>query len=117
MIKVVAGDEFDVAKRTTAATKLNEGDTVLTVLMLEQSPEETVILQTEKGMFLRFPAADVPRKKKGAIGVRGIKIDPKDQLKAAYLVGEEERIIEEKERQIMLHRLKIASRDGKGVKK
>lgn len=117
MIKVVAGDEFDVAKRTTAATKLNERDTVLSVLMLEQSQEETVILQTEKGMFLRFPAADVPRKKKGAIGVRGMKIDSKDQLKAAYLVGEEERIIEEKERQIMLHRLKIASRDGKGVKK
>ncbi len=117
MIKVVEGDEFDVSKRTTAATKLNEGDTVLAVMMLEESEGETIVLQTEKGMFLRFPAADIPRKKKGAIGVRGMKIDSKDQLKAAYLLGEDERIIQEKERQIMLHRLKIACRDGKGVKK
>ena len=117
MIKVVDGDEFDVSKRTTAATKLNEGETVLFVEVLEELENETVVMQTENHMFLRFPAADIPRKKKGAIGVRGMKIAPKDQLKAVFLLGEEEKSIEEKDRQIILNRLRIACRDGKGVKK
>ncbi len=117
MIKVVSGDEFDVSKRITAATKLNEGETVLAVELLAETEEETVVMQTEKSMFLRFLAADVPQKKKGAIGVRGMKIDPKDSLKAAFLLGREEKTIEEKDKQIMLHRLRIACRDGKGVKK
>ncbi|MCI9082040.1 MAG: DNA topoisomerase 4 subunit A [Lachnospiraceae bacterium] len=117
MIKVVEGDEFDVSKRTTAATKLNDAETVLAIEQLAETEEETVVMQTEKNMFLRFPAADVPQKKKGAIGVRGMKIDTRDRLKAAFLLGDEEKTIEEKDKQIMLHRLRIACRDGKGVKK
>ncbi len=117
MLKQVEGEEFDVSKRTTAATKLNEGEKLLMVELLEETEEESIVLQTEKGMFLRFPASDVPQKKKGAVGVRGMKIDPKDKLKAAYLLGNEERVIEENDKQIMLHRLRIACRDGKGVKR
>ena len=74
-------------------------------------------MQTEKNMFLRFPAADVPQKKKSAIGVRGMKIDSRDNLKAAFLLGKEEKVIEEKDKQILLHRLRITCRDGKGVRK
>ena len=84
---------------------------------LAETEGESIVLQTEKGMFLRFEASGVPQKKKGAIGVRGMKIDAKDSLKAAYLLGDEERVIEEKDKQIMLHRLRIACRDGKGVKR
>ena len=36
MLKVVAGSEFIVGKRTTAATKLAEGDELLTVAPLEE---------------------------------------------------------------------------------
>ena len=46
-----------------------------------------------------------------------MKITPLDQLKAVFLLGQEEKTIVEKDRQIMLHRLRIASRDQKGVKK
>ena len=42
MIKVVDGDEFDVSKRTTAATKLNENEKVLAVFMLTESEKETI---------------------------------------------------------------------------
>ena len=117
MLKQVDGAEFDVSKRTTAATKLNEGESLLMVGMLEETEGESIVLQTEKGMFLRFEATSVPQKKKGAIGVRGMKIDSKDKMKAAYLLGDEELVIEEKDKQIMLHKLRIACRDGKGVKR
>lgn len=116
MLKQVEGSEFDVAKRTTAATKLNEGDTLLFVGAVTGS--ETIVLQTEKGMFLRFPAADVPEKKKGAVGVRGIKLAEKDAVEAVYLLGEqEEHTITYKDKEIALHRLRSGNRDAKGVKK
>lgn len=118
MLKQVDGGEFDVSKRTTAATKLNEGATVMLIQPVSGTEGETIIMGTEKGMYLRFAAGDVPEKKKGAVGVRGMKIDPRDKLEAVYLLGEEEeKNIETKGKEIALHRLRIANRDGKGVKK
>ncbi len=116
MLKQVDGSEFDVAKRTTAATKLNDGDTLLTVEPI--SGTETVVMQTEKSMFLRFAVSDVPEKKKGAIGVRGMKLAEKDSVEAVYLLEEgEERNINVKDKEIALHRLRVGNRDAKGVKK
>lgn len=117
MLKQVRGEEFDVSKRTVAATKLNEGETLLFVQVLSETEEESIVMQTEKNMFLRFLSSDVPEKKKGAIGVRGMKIDEKDRLAAVYLLGQEEKTIKVKEKEIALHRLRMANRDGKGVKK
>lgn len=118
MLKQVDGSEFDVSKRTTAATKLNDGATVLLIQPVTGAEAETIVMGTEKGMYLRFAANDVPEKKKGAVGVRGMKIDPKDKLEAVYLLeNEEERTVEVKGKEIALHRLRIANRDGKGVKK
>ncbi|MCI9531312.1 MAG: DNA topoisomerase 4 subunit A [Lachnospiraceae bacterium] len=117
MLKQVRGEEFDVSKRTTAATKLNGGERLLLVHKMEGEEWESIVLQTEKGMFLRFPAAEVPEKKKGAVGVRGMKVDPKDSLKAAYVLGQEESYVTVREKEVALHRLRMAGRDGKGVKK
>ncbi len=117
MLKQVKGEEFDVSKRTVAATKLNGGETLLLVQPLAGTEEESIVMQTEKKMFLRFPASDVPEKKKSAIGVRGMKIDGKDSLLAVFLLGTEEHTIKVKEKEIALHRLRLANRDGKGVKK
>ncbi len=117
MLKQVRGEEFDVSKRTTAATKLGEGERLLLVHMLEGTEGESVVLQTEKGMFLRFPVSEVPEKKKGAVGVRGMKVGPKDSLQAAYALGQEERFVAIKEKEVALHRLRIAGRDGRGVKR
>lgn len=64
MMKQVDGAEFDVAKRTTAATKLNDGERLLMVEALAETEGESIVLQTEKGMFLRFEASGVPQKKK-----------------------------------------------------
>lgn len=118
MLKQVDGGEFDVSKRTTTATKLNEGATVLMIQPVTGAEGETIVMGTEKGMYLRFAAEDVPEKKKGAVGVRGMKIEPKDKLDAIYLLeAEEEKNIEVRGKEIALHRLRVANRDGKGVKK
>ncbi len=116
MLKQVDGGEFDVSKRTTAATKLGDGDRLLAAALTEE--KETIILQTNKGMFLRFLLSEVPQKKKGAVGVRGIRLSSDDEVEAVYLLGEkEEKTITFKEKEIALHRLRIAGRDTKGVKK
>ena len=63
MIKVVDGGEFDVMKRTVAATKLQDGDEVKDVTVLKE--QQTVVLQTHKGFFLRFAVEEIPEKEKG----------------------------------------------------
>lgn len=80
MLKVVDGSEFDVAKRTTAATKLNEGDELIFVQAL--ALEETLVMQSEKDFFLRIDISSIPEKKKGAVGVRGMKLGAGDALAA-----------------------------------
>lgn len=115
MIKQVDGSEFQVSKRTIAATKLQEGDEVAAVLILEDNHQ--VVLQTEGGYFLRFPAAEVPEKKKGAVGVRGIRLQKDDWLEHVYLFFEgTECKVTYKEKEVTLNRLKTAKRDTLGTK-
>ena len=66
MLKVVDGAEFVVAKKTTAATKLADGDEVLTVRALEG--DETLVMCSHKDMFLRIDCEQIPQKKKSEIG-------------------------------------------------
>ncbi len=116
MIKVVDGMEFVVAKKTTAATKLGEEDEVLTVCPLEEN--DTLVMATKKDMFLRIDCAQIPQKKKGAVGVRGMKLAAGDELKSIHVLHEgEEKEVEVKGKLVALHRLHVGNRDTKGVKK
>lgn len=116
MLKVVSGGEFDVAKRSTAATKLAENDALLTVCPL--TGDETMVMQSEKDVFLRIDAATIPEKKKNAIGVRGMKLDGDDTLKQIYVLSAGENItVKVKGKSVVLNRLHIGNRDTKGVKK
>ena len=116
MIKVVDGMEFVVAKKTTAATKLGEEDEVLTVCPLEEN--DTLVMATKKDMFLRIDCALIPQKKKGAVGVRGMKLAAGDELKEIHVLHEgEEKEVEVKGKLVALHRLHVGNRDTKGVKK
>jgi DNA gyrase subunit A len=85
MLKVVDGGEFDVAKRTVAATKLMEGDEVLDVTILDG--QQSVVLKTAGGFFLRFAVDEIPEKKKGAVGVRGMKLAAGDVVDGVYYLG------------------------------
>ncbi|MFP3153999.1 DNA topoisomerase 4 subunit A [Lachnospiraceae bacterium ZAX-1] len=116
ILKQVSGAEFDVSKRTTAATKLGIDDTLHAVQITEEA--HSIIIQTKKSVFLRFLIADIPEKKKSAIGVRGIKLGKDDEVEEYYLLDQaEEKTIILHEKEIALHRLRIAARDTKGVKK
>ena len=115
MIKKVKGNEFQVAKRTIAATKLQEDDELISVQVI--TDDQHVVLQTRDGYFLRFSAQEVAEKKKAAVGVRGIKLRKSDELEQIYLFYEgTEHKISYGDRELTLNRLKVAKRDGTGTK-
>ena len=116
MAKMVDGSEFDVLKRTVAATKLSDGDELL---LLKPVTDETrqILLQTEHGFFLRFNLDEIPEKKKIAVGVRCMKLEKDDSLEEAYLMNyADERTIEYKGQQMPMTYVKTAHRDTKGTK-
>ena len=115
MMKVVDGGEFDVAKRTVAATKLAENDEVVSVAVMKE--QKQVVLQSADGYFLKFSIDEIPDKKKNAIGVRVMKLGTKDYVENVYyLQSGTEQVINYKEKPVDLHKMKAAKRDGKGTK-
>ena len=115
MCKVVNGSEFDVAKRTVVATKLNDDDEVVSIVALNE--QKNIVLQTKGGYFLRFAVEEIPEKKKNAIGVRGMKLDAKDYIEQVYYtVNGVEQIIKYKGKKMELNKIKLAKRDAKGTK-
>ncbi len=115
MIKKVEGTEFQVTKRTIVATKLQDGDSLIAVKVVNDL--QNAVLRTKNGYFLKFPAEDIPVKKKAAVGVRGIRLQKKDELEDVYLFeeGTETKILYN-EKEVTLNRLKQAKRDGAGTK-
>ena len=115
MLKRVDGSEFQVTKRTIAATKLQEEDALIHVVMVQEN--QNIVLQTRDGYFLRFPAAEIPEKKKGAVGVRGIKLQKMDELEQIHVFEEgTDTKVKYGEKEVTLNRLKLAKRDGVGTK-
>ena len=137
MAKLVDTSEFQVSKRTVAATKLQEDDLLVGIYVTDAVKEvfsrfsldgevkeeemivssQHVIVQTADGYFLRFPLSDVPEKKKGAVGVRAIKLTGKDTVEDVYLLTQgDELTIEYRGKNVDFARLKMAHRDTKGTK-
>lgn len=137
MMKIVEADEFDVAKKTVAATKLADDDKVISIVetdvrveayskfnydgsvveVEEVISDKNVILQTNTGVFLKFPLTDVPMKKKSAVGVRGIKLSKDDYVEDVFLLGQNDEFsMEYKGKMIDFGRMKLAHRDTKGTK-
>ncbi|MDY2944655.1 MAG: DNA gyrase C-terminal beta-propeller domain-containing protein, partial [Lachnospiraceae bacterium] len=115
MMKIVSGGEFDVVKRTIQATSLQEGDSVMKVAIL--SDQVNVVLQTQKGYFIKFPMDQIPEKKKNAVGVRGMKLTEDDELEEVYFTKNlETTTIRYKDKDVDLNHLKLSSRDGRGAK-
>lgn len=115
MMKVVDGGEFDVNKRTVAATKLLDEDEVINVTILID--QKNMVIQTVDGYFLRFPVEEIPEKKKSAVGVRGMKLTTGDSVEEVYYtqIATENTIIY-KDKKIELNKLKLSKRDSKGTK-
>ena len=82
-----------------------------------QYTREILVLQTNDGIFLRFPIKEVPEMKKTTLGVKGIKLNKDDFVSNVYLldVGDNE-VVEYKGKKVELRKLKIGKRGTKGVK-
>ncbi|MCR5209173.1 MAG: DNA topoisomerase 4 subunit A [Lachnospiraceae bacterium] len=116
MIKYVDGSEFDVAKKTVAATKLNDDDELKGVCVM--TPETYVVMASHKGYLLKIDTTQIPEKKKAAVGVRGMKLGSDDHIEEVFFgnSAEEKNIVKFHEKHIDLQILKPANRDGKGSK-
>ena len=79
--------------------------------------KKNIVLQTKNGIFIRFLTEEVPEKKKGAIGVRGIRLTDGDKIEQAWLIANptEENIVL-KDKEIPASRIKLSKRDTKGTK-
>lgn len=138
MMKLVDTEEFQASKKTVAATKLIDDDKLMGIYrtdarietfskftldgeIVEESVVESnqlVVVQTQEGVFLKFPLTEIPEKKKGAVGVRGIKLDKDDYVSDIYLFNDGDEISTDfKGKSVEFSKLKLAHRDTKGVKK
>ena len=115
-VKSVPGTEFDVSKKTVAATKLADEDSILFIAEIKDA--DYIVLQSGKGMFLRFEIGEIPEQKKSAQGVRGIKLADQDAVENAWLLSRGEKtVINIHDREIDISKLKLSRRDGKGTKR
>ena len=117
--KIVDGTEFLVQKKTVAATKLGEGDELAAVVLLtpENVEQSFVVMQSEAGYFLRFPLAEITKKKKNALGIRGMSLRDGDQIRHVYVTtaGAGDSILY-KDKELYFQKIKQMSRDSRGVK-
>ena len=113
MIKQVPAEEFVTNNRTVVATKLQDGDKLLTVRIV--GTETDLALQSASGVFLRFSMEEIPELKKNSRGVRGMKLGAGDELEGVYFVTQQPQILY-KDKEVHLNRLKVSKRDGKGSK-
>ena len=112
---IVLRPDMTLACARIAATKLQEEDHLVSVKVINEN--QNVVLQTRNGYFLRFPSSEVPVKKKAAVGVRGIRLQKKDELENVWLFEEgTETKVQFGEKEVTLNRLKSAKRDGTGTK-
>ena len=104
--------------KTIGTTLTDFGGVAKTVATKLEAEGYTVSVQeTAEGYFLRFPVDDIPEKKKAAIGVRGIKLGTKDVVENVYYTRNAvESTIEYKNKTVELNKIKLGSRDSKGVK-
>ena len=116
MLKVVDGGEFDVSRKTVVATKLNEGDLVASVTVL--NTQKTIVLETEGSFFLRFMIDTIPEKTKVAVGVRGMKLSKNDKIRNVYYLEDvDTQSVDLGGKMLELSSLKIGNRDTKGIKR
>ncbi len=115
MCKIVSGGEFDVTKRTVAATKLGEEDELLDIEVVTE--HQHIILQSKDGYFLRFDTDEISELKKTAVGVRGMRLGSNDYIEQVhYCQPGSDSTIPYKEKLVPINKLKVNKRDSKGTK-
>lgn len=82
-----------------------------------QYTREILVIQTDGGIFLRFPISQVPEQKKGTKGVIGIRLNDGDWVSHVYVLDTGDDItVKANGKNVELRKLKIGKRATKGVK-
>ncbi len=114
-VKVVSGGEFDVTRRTVAATKLAEGDEVSAVAVV--SGQSVAVLATKQGFVLKCPLDQIPVMKKTSAGSRGIKLSQGDVVVGAFVFHPSDVMnIRIGEKEFDVTGIRSTSRGGRGSK-
>ena len=88
-VKKLPGIEFNVKSKNTKYIKLKDGEVCTNFVKVEKSEPE-IVLVSEAGRFLRFSAADIPEKKRGAGTVTGIAMKDGEKLSDVFFVWPED---------------------------
>ena len=88
-VKKLPGAEFSVNRINTKYIKLKDGQVCSEFITVEKGEPE-IVLVSEAGRFLRFSAADIPEKKRGAGTVAGIAMKDGEKLSDVFFVWPED---------------------------
>ena len=90
-IKQVSGAEFETNRSVISATKLEDGDEVISITPMSAhevlAGNLKVILLTDKGLSLGFPLSEVSELKKTSRGVKAITLEKNDTVSYATALG------------------------------
>ncbi|MDO4438452.1 MAG: DNA gyrase subunit A [Eubacteriales bacterium] len=114
-VKQVPIEEFDTNNRMVSATKLEDGDYVSAIEIIEEIAQNTIAIWTDNGYFLRFALDDIPVLKKATKGVKGIKLGKNAKAIGIKLVAGDP-VVKFKNKEIHLHALKTGVRGSQGTK-
>ena len=90
-VKRVVISEFDTTRKTTDATKLSKGDSVLCVAPIKD--KKTVVLVSEQNFCVMFDLSSVSLLKKATVGIIGMKVTDKDNLSYVTVLGEDDEFV------------------------
>lgn len=115
--KLVAGSDLLTTRKTIAAAKLGDGDTLAAVFDAAQYSQ--IVIHTKKGYFLKYAVSGIPEQKRSAAGVRGISLTSGDEIQAIHPLDPSVRLtvtIDTDDREICLNDLRLGTRGGRGTK-
>lgn len=116
LIKQIDGKELSTNNRQVVATKLGEGDKVLSVRLVSvDSGYEEVILVSDGGYIVKFPLIAVNLYKKTSKGEKAMRLLEGEKLVDMYLLSDGD-IVKIHGKPVNLLKLKLSNRNDRGTK-
>ena len=119
-IKLVSGVEFETNRSMVAATKLEDNDEVVNIIMLSASDvlagDKKVIILTEKGLSLGFLLDEVSEMKKTGRGVKSIALDKKDYVVYTTVLKTSDEVFTYEGKELNAKKVRNRKRGQKGQK-
>ncbi len=119
-VKLVSGIEFDTNRNLMLATKLEDGDEVVSIIMLTAADilaeNRKVVSITKSGYSLGYPLKEVSEMKKTGRGVKAMNLDKSDRIDFVTVLSPETETFEYKGKIVQSKKIKLRARGAKGQK-